>query len=157
MGTLHKPATAANDPATRELFLGHHLRPTRIRLAVYRLLLDAGGPLTHTEVIAGLKPGQDRVTIYRALDGLVAHGLAHQVAFPDRTRRFAACVEHPPHPHVHSEEHAHFICRRCQTTLCVGKKAALLRAVMRLLPKAYAIDGLDVLLYGLCPDCRKAG
>jgi Fur family ferric uptake transcriptional regulator len=134
----------------------HGLRPTRIRLEVYRLLVDSGAPLSHTDVTEGLKKERDRVTIYRALDALVAHGLAHAVSFPDRKRRFAACVEHSPQATEHSDDHAHFICNNCAATLCVGRKDSLLAAVQRWLPKAYEISSLDVLLSGLCPRCRRA-
>ena len=133
------------------------LRPTKVRLEVYRLLVATAAPLSHTDVAARLKGARDRVTIYRALDALAAHGLVHTVSFPDRIRRFAACVEHPPHAEAHSDGHAHFICNNCAATLCVGRKKTLLTAVQRWLPKPYRITGLDVLLYGLCPRCRRAG
>ncbi|MGH7142888.1 MAG: hypothetical protein ACREJ2_01995, partial [Planctomycetota bacterium] len=66
-------------------------------------------------------------------------------------------VEHPPHQEEHSDGHAHFICSRCAATLCVGQKKTLLNAVQRWLPKPYTVTGLDILLYGLCPNCRRAG
>ena len=132
------------------------MRSTRARLEVYRLLVEAGAPLSHTEVTGRLKSVRDRVTLYRALDALVAHGLVHTVSFPDRKRRFAACLEHSPQAEAHSDRHAHFICNNCEATLCVGRKDTLLAAVQRWLPKPYAITGMDVLLYGLCPRCKMA-
>ncbi|MGH7144520.1 MAG: Fur family transcriptional regulator, partial [Planctomycetota bacterium] len=128
---LQARAGHAPHGATPAALKAHRLRPTRARLEVYRLLIETRAPLTHAEVSERMKKGRDRVTVYRALDALVAHGLVHTVSFPDRKRRFAACVEHPPHQEEHSDGHAHFICSRCAATLCVGQKKTLLNAVQR--------------------------
>ena len=71
-------------------------RVTRTRTAVLAVLFDAGRPISHDEVGEALDArgvSHDRVTLYRTLDWLVGHDLAHKVAGPDRAFAFMRDLE----------------------------------------------------------------
>lgn len=86
---VHAPAAqpsesevaAAMDAAeSRSLSTGHRLTPPRRR--VLELLIGAGRPMKAYDLMAQFKEGATPAppTVYRALDALVAMGLAHRIA-----------------------------------------------------------------------------
>jgi Fur family ferric uptake transcriptional regulator len=113
---------------------------------VLGLLRSAPQPLAHRaveEALAGAGHAFDRVTLYRALDWLVEHGLAHRVAGEDRIWRFRGSqAEH--------HDHAHFQCRACGTTICLERVAAPAARA----PRGYRVESAALTLRGLCPACR---
>ena len=84
----------------------------------------------------------DKVTLYRVLDWLVAHGLVHSVTGHDRVRRFS-----PLHAHT---THAHFECNDCGRLFCLNDTLPLGRPDM---PAGFQPDYLDVTVHGRCADC----
>ncbi len=121
-------------------------RPTPARAAVLGTLLAASLPLSHREIEDRLHAqgvAMDRVTVYRALDWLLAHGLAHKLAGEDRTWRFTgAQVAHGSHPH--------FECRACGRLSCLEQVRA--PSVERV-PRGYRVEHAELRLRGLCPAC----
>jgi len=86
-------------------------RLTRLRRQVLGLLLEAEGPVTAYELLDRLRAERSATPagVYRSLDFLVGHGLAHRL---DSRKAFVACI-HPDHPHVSQ----FLICRRCGTAV----------------------------------------
>jgi Fur family transcriptional regulator, zinc uptake regulator len=86
-------------------------RLTRLRRQVLALLLEADGPITAYELLDRLRAERSATPagVYRSLDFLVAHGLAHRL---ESRKAFVACI-HPDHPHVSQ----FLICRRCGTAV----------------------------------------
>lgn len=86
-------------------------RLTRLRRQVFLVLAQAAGPLTAYELLDRLRTERSATAagVYRSLDFLVAHGLAHRL---ESRKAFVACA-HPDHPHVSQ----FLICRRCGTTV----------------------------------------
>lgn len=120
-------------------------RQTSARLAVLTLLLDAPNALTHQDIADQLKnPGEqfDRVTLYRVLDWLVAHRLAHKMAGEDRIWRFNAVLDEQ---HIHP----HFHCVECGKVSCLDSVHVDITA----LPKGYRSVTADTTIQGVCPDC----
>ena len=85
----------------------------------------------------------DRVTLYRTLDWLVTHGLAHRVAGSDRIWRFNATVEE-------GRSHAHFQCARCGAVFCLETTSPTLAAT---LPPGFRFERAELTVYGVCPNC----
>lgn len=88
--------------------------------------------------------GTDRVTIYRVLEWLVAHGLAHRIAGDDRVWRFNAADE------GHAGRHAHFKCNDCGEVICLEATAAARQIP---LPPGYRSQEIELTVKGLCADC----
>lgn len=136
--------TVTNNTASRIVSRGG--RATRTRVAVLDILSRAGRPLSHDEVGAALDSGaveHDRVTLYRTLDWLVTHELAHRVAGTDRVWRFNAGVDE-------GHGHAHFHCARCGTVFCLE---ALQPTIAATLPQGFRCKRAELSFHGTCPNC----
>ncbi|MCB1926799.1 MAG: transcriptional repressor [Rhodocyclaceae bacterium] len=124
-------------------------RVTRTRTAVLSVLSDAGRPISHDEVAAALDARgviHDRVTLYRTLDWLVSHELAHKVAGPDRAWRFNAVGDE-------GHQHAHFHCELCGRVFCLE---SLQPAIAATLPSGFRLGRAELSFHGLCPSCPES-
>ncbi len=124
-------------------------RVTRTRTSVLSVLFEAGRPISHDEVGEALDArgiSHDRVTLYRTLDWLVGHDLAHKVAGPDRAWRFNAAREE-------GHQHAHFQCDRCGKVFCLE---SLQPAIAATLPSGFRLGRAELTFHGLCPACPGA-
>jgi Fur family ferric uptake transcriptional regulator len=117
-------------------------RQTRPRIVTLTALLKAGRTLSHAQLHQRL-PDLDRVSLYRALDWLAEHRLAHRLTDADGVRRYGPS-ESPDDHH-----HAHFQCTSCGHTACLSK--VLPPSIT--LPKGYRQAGVEVLVTGLCRNC----
>jgi Fur family transcriptional regulator, ferric uptake regulator len=131
-----------------DLIAAHGGRVTRTRVAVVEALENDNHPLTHEEVAAALtraSVAHDRVTLYRALDWLVAQGIAHRVAGSDRAWRYGL-VRQAAH------QHAHFHCDRRGHVFCLEN---LQPAFALALPGGYQLERAELILHGACPACQE--
>lgn len=122
------------------------LRATRPRVAVLEALGEDRGHRSAEEllVILAARPVRlARASVYNVLDDLVATGLVMLAdAGPGR-----ALYE------VANEWHHHFVCRRCQRVIDVPCEAGSRPCLEATVPGA-VIDEAQVILRGLCADCR---
>jgi Fur family zinc uptake transcriptional regulator len=125
-------------------------RLTTLRRQVLTLLLEASGPKTAYELLDRLREERSATPagIYRSLDFLLAHGLAHRL---ESRKAFVACV-HPDHPHVSQ----FLICRRCGTAVEVEDER--ISSVVgewgeRL---GFEVEGESLEVSGSCATCRTA-
>ena len=123
-------------------------RVTRARMEVLSVLLEAERALTHHEVERRInrRLGIDRVTVYRVLDWLTGHSLAHKIAGEDRIWRFNAANDESERSHAH----AHFTCNRCGVVICLGEVRAA-RGIE--LPSGYRSQEVQLTVRGLCAGC----
>lgn len=121
-------------------------RVTRPRIEVLATLLAARRALTHHEIERQVNRAysMDRVTIYRVLEWLTAHSLAHRIAGEDRVWRFNAADEE------RAQRHAHFKCNDCGEVICLDKSVAA-RSIP--LPSGYHSQEIELTVKGLCADC----
>ena len=140
-----RAAAAASDLARRITERGG--RATPARTAVLQTLLEAGQPLSHDEIGARLTRqhiSHDRVTLYRALDWLVNHSLAHRINGADRIWRFNAIPDE-------KQGHAHFHCRHCQAVYCLE---SLQPEWVASLPAGFVLERAELNFHGRCPKCH---
>ncbi|MEL6979831.1 MAG: Fur family transcriptional regulator [Pseudomonadota bacterium] len=124
---------------------------TAIRRRVLELLLESHKPLGAYALLERLREERGAAqppTIYRALDFLVEHGLAHKVM---RLNAFTAC-SHPGERHMPQ----FLICSECERISEITDPA-----VMRALGAAAEAAGFEaheaaMELLGRCPACREA-
>lgn len=137
------PQQASNLARERLKALGERQTPARV--SILGLLLAAPAALSHQDIADSLQAGQvqfDRVTLYRVLDWLVAHELAHRVASEDRVWRFSASQhEHKFHPH--------FQCVVCGRVTCLDS----VKVEISPLPAGYRLQTAETALQGVCPGC----
>lgn len=122
-------------------------RVTRPRVVILAALLASDRALSHHEVEKRLDrgPGIDRVTVYRVLDWLSAHGLAHKIAGEDRVSRYNAAE------HAH-RSHAHFQCERCGTVICLDEPQRGLRVRV---PRGFVSHEIALTVKGHCAACTR--
>ncbi|MGD2071556.1 MAG: transcriptional repressor [Gemmatimonadota bacterium] len=121
-------------------------RNTSQRRAIRWALRESGRPLTPGEI---LDVGRERVaslgiaTVYRNLKILEEDGWAVSVQLPGEPLRYE--VAGKPHHH-------HFLCRKCGGAFdvegCPGDARSLL-------PDGFVLESHELVLYGLCRECRS--
>jgi len=122
------------------------LRPTRPRIAVYRVLAEADDHPTAGEVERRVReqlPDVSTATVYNCLDALQSAGLVGVMNEVHRAARYDAVTD----------QHHHLVCRSC------GQVTDLHDPELdRLAPtddRGFAISDHSVHFYGLCPDCAS--
>jgi Fur family zinc uptake transcriptional regulator len=124
------------------------LRFTPVRRKVLEILLQNHRALGAYTILDRLREdgfGSQPPVAYRALDFLVANGLAHKI---ERLNAFIACV-HPSHSHTP----AFMICRLCdavaeaQSSPAQGALGKAARAT------GFRIERTVVEASGICPSC----
>jgi Fur family ferric uptake transcriptional regulator len=125
-------------------------RITRPRVEVLAALLASDRALSHHEVEKRVNRalGIDRVTVYRVLDWLSAHDLAHKIAGEDRVWRYNAAE------HAHSRSHAHFECERCGAVICLDEQGDKPRIRV---PRGFVSRNVALTVKGYCATCVHAG
>ena len=120
-------------------------RVTRPRVAILAALLASNRALSHHEVEKRVNRefGIDRVTVYRVLDWLSAHGLAHKISGEDRVWRYNAAEN------AH-RSHAHFQCKRCSTVICLDEPGRGLRVRV---PRGFVSHEIALTVKGYCAGC----
>ena len=126
-------------------------RVTRQRRAVLEKLLNSGRPQTAYELRDALLPHDPAITpasVYRCLDFLMEHGLAHRL---ETNRAFVAC-KHPDHDHAVQ----FLICRTCGTVVEAEDEgvADATGSLGRRL--GFEVDHRTVELTGTCATCQLA-
>jgi Fur family zinc uptake transcriptional regulator len=125
---------------------------TPIRRQVLQALLSSHRPLGAYEVIDELARSMPRpapITVYRALDFLIANGLVHRI---ESRNAFLACANH----HDAGAMVAFLICERCGLVgeIPAAPVAQSLNAAARnsgFAPKISVVE-----MTGICAHCRKA-
>ena len=151
--TAHDHAHCTGDVLMRAyaFVAARGLRLTPVRRRVLEILLEAHRALGAYDVLNRLAAegfGNQPPVVYRALDFLVEHGLAHRI---QRLNAFAACM-HPGTVHAP----VFLICRTCHVvaeaegaTVGIALQAAAGAA-------GFAIERSTVEALGLCPACNLA-
>lgn len=131
------------------------LRLTAQRRQVMGLLLTQAGPVSAYELLHELQqryqPGAKPPTIYRALDFLVAAGLAHRLA---STNRYLAC-DHLACEHGHDDGTLFLVCDDCgavqESSMDNPLKKELSRSLGR---EGFTVGMQPVEMHGQCSVCH---
>jgi len=126
---------------------------TPIRRLVLQALLRSHRPLGAYEVIDALASSMPRpapITVYRALDFLMANGLVHRI---ESRNAYLACAQ----DHDDAAMVAFLICDRCGAVgeIPVAPVARSLNAAARASGFAPRLSVLEIA--GLCAHCQKGG
>lgn len=131
---------------------GKGLRLTALRRNVMRALAASHTPLGAYDIVERLAAsgeGAPPMSVYRALDFLVAEGLAHRI---ESRNAFLACA----HPHEAEEVVVFLICERCGLTRevashAVGRDLAWAARAAGFTPRQRVLE-----VAGLCAHCRES-
>jgi len=137
----------ANDPD--DLLKRNHLSITESRRKILGLFINHKGALAHGDIEKKAGEKFDRVTVYRTLQTFVEKGIIHTIPTSDNMVRYALCKDNCT-AGQHHDNHVHFVCKKCGRTECLDEVTAPLIQ----LPKGYSSIGVEVVVSGLCKDCR---
>lgn len=134
------------DLQARKMLKAAHLYCTEGRIAILKVLLKTGKPLTQKKISQLLgREHFDKVTIYRTLASLFQVGLVHKAFMHKRAWHFELadnCTEAQCHPH--------FTCTNCGGTHCLTEISLPMAKSPH---KGFVIYRQQVRLEGLCPGC----
>ena len=118
-------------------------RVTRQRALIWDVLMRSEGRHLSAREVAEASPELHQATVYRALDVLVAEGLARRTEIDGRAL-YEMAADHLHH---------HVVCTACGAVAHVHDetvRAALLRVASE---SGYALAGEELTFRGICPAC----
>jgi len=123
----------------------NHLKITKARVAVFKILATSRKPLSHSDIMEMLdsEKNWDRVTIYRTLSEFEEKKIVKSLLSKERTTYFEIMDS--------MSEHAHITCEVC------GKMECLLDEMFDFsIKKAcdYQIKTVEILVKGICGNCK---
>ena len=132
-----------------EILRRNSLSVTESRKKILNLFMNIPGALAHGDIERKAGEKFDRVTVYRTLQTFVEKGIIHIIPTTDNSVRYALCKDCTEGHH--HDNHVHFICNQCGTTLCLDDVAV---PEMKL-PKGFSLNEIEVVAKGVCKDCKQ--
>ncbi len=126
------------------------LSVTESRKKILNLFLNVQGALAHGDIERKAGEKFDRVTVYRTLQTFVEKGIVHTIPTTDNSVRYALCKDNCAGGH-HHDDHVHFICQQCGTTLCL-EDTVVPEIKMK---RGFSINEIEVVVKGICLDCQQ--
>lgn len=139
--------TAVADRHLADRLREHGHRVTAQRLVLHRVLCELGRHVTADEVLqrAGERlPALSLPTVYATLELLEDLGLLRRVS------NAGGAVLFDPR----TDPHHHLRCRRCRRTTDLDARVDLKPAVRLAQATGALVEGAELVLVGVCPDCR---
>lgn len=125
------------------------LSVTDTRVKVLDLFFNSSGALEHNDFEKLDGAAFDRVTIYRTLQTFLDKGIIHKIPTTDTSIHYALCKDNCSEHH-HQDHHIHFKCDHCDETLCLEDIS--IPSIQ--LPNGYAASNVEVIVSGVCPNCK---
>jgi Fur family transcriptional regulator, ferric uptake regulator len=132
-----------------EILKTNQLSITDSRKKILGLFLGSEGALAHADIEKNAGEKFDRVTVYRTLQVFVDKGIIHTIPTPDNSIKYALCKDDCSEGH-HHDHHVHFQCRQCGNTYCLDD----ITTPEVKLPKGYAAEQIEVVINGVCKNCK---
>jgi Fur family ferric uptake transcriptional regulator len=133
-----------------EILKTNNLSVTDSRKKILGLFLSSQGALAHADIERNAGEKFDRVTVYRTLQVFVDKGIIHTIPTPDNSIKYALCKDECSEGH-HHDHHIHFQCKECGNTYCLDE----VTTPDIKLPKGYAPEQIEVVISGVCKNCRQ--
>ena len=127
------------------------LSKTKVRKRVLELFLDSEVALSLPDITEALQQSKelDRITLYRTLKAFEEKGIIHKAVDGTQHPKYAMC-EADCSEHSHHDNHAHFHCTACDTTICLDDVPT---PTIPNVPSGYAIAETTLILAGTCSKC----
>lgn len=132
-----------------DLLHGHGLKKTPIRTEMLELFVNHDFALSASDIMARMKAGHDRVTVYRALSSFQEHGILHKASEDGQGIKYALCGHSCP-DETHADHHAHFVCDECHQTYCLESVEVPLVEVS----DDFSVNRVNYTLSGVCKECK---
>lgn len=146
---MGKQITEQMDNRVEDMLKRNQLSVTGSRKKILELFLGQSGALAHGDIERKAGEKFDRVTVYRTLQTFVDKGIIHTIPTADNSIRYALCKDDCSEGH-HHDHHIHFICDNCGNTYCLDD---VVTPEIKL-PKGYSAGHVEVLVEGICKNCK---
>jgi len=146
---MSKQATQDMETRIASLLKRSDLSVTESRRKILHLFLEQTGALAHGDIERKAGEKFDRVTVYRTLQTFVEKGIIHTIPTADNSIRYALCKDECSGGH-HHDHHIHFVCSQCDNTYCLDD---VVTPDIKL-PKGYQAEHVEVVVEGVCKNCR---
>ena len=123
----------------------HGVKPTANRILVLCSLLEAGRPLSMTEIETALE-SVDKSVVSRTLSLFRERHLLHTLSDGDSVR-YEVC--HCAEEEADNDRHVHFRCEVCGRTYCLEE----IPVPEVRLPDGFSVKSVEYLAHGVCPEC----
>ncbi|MBD5230570.1 MAG: transcriptional repressor [Muribaculaceae bacterium] len=124
------------------------LKPTSNRILVLRTLLNSPCPQSLGDLEKSLGT-LDKSSILRVLTILLEHHLIHSLEDGRGVIKYEICHAH--HEDRDMDMHVHFYCEQCRSVKCFED----IPVPPITLPDNYAVQSVNYMVKGICPDCAK--
>lgn len=127
----------------------HQVRPTAIRLLMYKFLQDRKAALTLNDIEASFEKSE-RTTLYRTIKTFEKNGIVHQIDDGTGVPKYA--LDEPlSNPGEAQDLHLHFHCNNCNETICLTDH----KIPHISLPSGYISQDINLVIKGTCEKCSK--
>ncbi|HLS30154.1 MAG TPA: transcriptional repressor [Flavobacteriaceae bacterium] len=124
-----------------------NIRPTAMRILVYRILSTAEAALSLTDLENDFEAA-DRTTLYRTMKTFENQGIVHAIEDGTGITKYALCEPFCASGD-HKDLHLHFHCTICEETTCLTDYSI---PKIRL-PKNYIAQDMNLIVRGICDNC----
>jgi Fur family transcriptional regulator, stress-responsive regulator len=124
-------------------------RVTSQRVLIHRVLVARDQHLTAEQVLDAVSeqlPGIALPTVYATLELFEELGLVRRVVAGTGAVLFDSRVD----------PHAHAVCRRCGAVIDIEEPVRPMRAVELAAKAGFTADHVQMVIWGICADCRGA-
>ncbi len=125
-----------------DIFNAFKLKKTACRKAIIDIMLKEQKPLSEHEIKNQLMNEFDRTTFYRSFKTLEQYKVIHKIVLDKQEVKYA--LGH------RQGQHVHFFCNSCQNVQCIETT----QSYSFVLPKGYTVDETEILIKGICNQCR---
>jgi len=139
----------SDDVKTDMILKRNQLSITGSRRRILELFLRNNGALAHSDIEKKTGERFDRVTVYRTLQSFLEKGIIHTIPTSDNSIQYALCKDDCREGH-HHDNHVHFICESCNTTICL--EDVIVPEVK--LPVGFSPSDSQMVVRGKCRECK---
>lgn len=131
---------------TEKNLFQHNIRPTAVRILVYRAIQGRSGAFSLADVENWL-PDMERSSIFRTLRLFAEKKVLHEIDDGSGCCKYCVCRCHG-HSHLN---HIHFACTLCGHTYCLEDNT--IPAIN--LPDGFVAHETEYIVKGICPKCNR--
>ncbi|MDR9457857.1 MAG: transcriptional repressor [Salegentibacter sp.] len=133
---------------TEETLEAHKVRPTAMRILIYKFLANKKRAVALTEIERAFEKA-DRATLSRTIRTFEGKGIVHQIDDGTGVPKYALC-ETGCNCEVEQDLHIHFHCNNCDETICLtDHKIPHIN-----LPEGYLAENVNLVVKGICEKCN---
>jgi|SRR5690606_5746561 len=126
-----------------------NVRPTAMRLLVYKALLEKNIALSLNE-LEDVLGRADRTTLYRTIKTFEDSGIVHAIEDGSGIVKYALCSPYC-NAEAHRDLHLHFTCKICEETTCLTEY----NIPQIKLPDNYLAEDVNLMVSGICKNCHS--